>query len=116
MNKEADYRNEPIIDEIKDEFELDLKEIADDFNLQEMEDEAKRIDGFFEGHEPVSYDFVKTFLVCFRWVFNAAFIGIPWIFISYIGVMWNIVLNVIMNHWWAGGNFWLVGNTAFALL
>jgi len=30
--------------------------------------------------------------------------------------MWNLVLNSIMNHWWAGGNFWLVGNTVFAIL
>jgi hypothetical protein len=81
-----------------------------------MEDEAKRIDGLFEGREPISYDFVKTFIVCFRWVFNAAFIGLPWMLISWIAFMWNIILNTIMNHWWAGGNFWLVGNSAFALL
>tara|TARA_B110000285_G_scaffold195061_1_gene225085 strand:- start:42 stop:287 length:246 start_codon:yes stop_codon:yes gene_type:complete len=81
-----------------------------------MEDEAKRIDGLFEGREPVSYDLVKTFIVCFRWVFNAAFIGLPWMLISWTGFMWNLILNTIMNHWWAGGNFWLVGNSAFALL
>jgi len=33
MAKEQDYKNEDIIDELKDEVELDLHEIADDFNL-----------------------------------------------------------------------------------
>jgi hypothetical protein len=33
LDEEATYRNEPILDEIKDELELDLHEIADDFNL-----------------------------------------------------------------------------------
>ena len=54
-----------------------------------MEDEADRIDGLFEGREQISYDFVKTFLVCFRWVFNAAFIGIPWLVISAIAFLWK---------------------------
>ena len=116
MDQEADYRNEPILDEIKDEFELDLHEIADDFNLKQMEDEAKAIDELFEGKQIVSYDFVKTFLVSFRWVFNAAFIGLPWMFLSFNGMIWNLVCNVIMNHWWAGGNFWLVGNSIFAII
>lgn len=116
MNREADIRNEDVIDEIKDEVELDLHEIADDFNLDQMENEAKEIDELFKGNRKVSYDFVKTFLVTFRWVFNAAFVGIPFMFISYIGIMWNLVCNIVMNHWWAGGNFWLVGNSIFALL
>ena len=104
------------MDEINDEIWLDFREIEDDFNLKEMEDEADRIDGLFEGREQISYDFVKTFLVVFRWVFNAAFIGLPWLVISTIAFEWNIVCNTIMNHWWAGGNFWLVGNTIFGLL
>lgn len=44
MQQEADERNEPILDEIKDTFEEDLKEIANDFPLQEMESEADEID------------------------------------------------------------------------
>jgi hypothetical protein len=36
MNREADHRNEPLLDELKDDFEDDLKEIADDFNLDEL--------------------------------------------------------------------------------
>ena len=34
-------------------------------------------------------------------------------FLFLTGFMWNIIMNTIMNHWWAGGNFWLVGNTIF---
>ena len=81
-----------------------------------MEEEAAEINALFEGRRQISYDFVKTFLVSFRWIFNIAFIGLPWLFVSTNGIIYNLCLNVVMNHWWAGGNFWLVGNTIFALL
>lgn len=116
LAREQDIKNENIIDELKDDVELDLHEIADDFNYFDMEHEAQEIDALFDGKRTVSYDFVKSFLVTFRWIFNAAFIGLPWLFLSTNGLIWNLCLNVVMNHWWAGGNFWLVGNTVFAML
>ena len=47
MNMEADYQNEPIMDELHDVFELDLHEISSDFNLDQMEEEARELDELF---------------------------------------------------------------------
>lgn len=113
---EADFADAPILDEIRDAFMLDQHEISSDFNFDQMEEEAREVEEVFSGKRKVTYDCCKTFCVCFRWVANGALIGLPWLFISYTGVMWNIVCNVVMNHWWAGGNFWLVGNSIFALV
>lgn len=87
-----------------------------DINLYDLQTEVNILEDVLDGKKKVTYDCCKTFLVVFRWIINAALIGVPWILISYTGVMWNIVCNVVMNHWWAGGNFWLVGNSIFALL
>jgi len=81
-----------------------------------MEHEGYDLFQLTEGHREISYDFVKTFFVTFRWVLNALFIGVPWLITGYTGIMWNVILNTVMNRGWAGGNFWLMGNTVFAIL
>lgn len=43
-------------------------------------------------------------------------VTIPWTCISWSLWMWNIVFNSWLNKGWAEGNFFLLGNTAFATL
>ena len=58
--------------------------------------------------------FVKTALLTMKWVFNTVFIAFPWVIISIILFVFNVILNIVMNKWWAYGNFWLIFNTFFA--
>lgn len=53
------------------------------------------------------------FLMKLRWAFNIAFIGIPWILISFLMWVYNVVFNSWLNKGWAEGNVYLLANTWF---
>tara|TARA_B110000285_G_C15051562_1_gene577273 strand:+ start:466 stop:675 length:210 start_codon:yes stop_codon:yes gene_type:complete len=55
-------------------------------------------------------------LIAGRVAFNAIFVAIPWTIIAWLLWLWNIVFNSWLNKGWAEGNFWLLGNTAFATI
>jgi len=60
--------------------------------------------------------FVKTALLTMRWVINIAFIGLPWMALSVVFIVYNLVLNIWFNKWWAYGNFWLIFNTIYGII
>jgi len=51
------------------------------------------------------------YLQFFGWVFNFFFIGIPWALIAIALVVFNIVVNIWLNEWWADGNAFLIYQT-----
>ena len=55
-------------------------------------------------------------LLFFRWIINALFVGIPFSGYLCFTVIWNLVLNIKFNKWWAGFNFYLLLNTAYNLI
>ena len=51
----------------------------------------------------------------FRWFIRFLFTGIPWLIIDTIYQLINIGENVVGNKMWAGGNLFLMFNTAVSL-
>lgn len=51
----------------------------------------------------------------FRWFFNFIFFASPYFTFSIAMVITNIVLNILMNKWWAGGNWVLIFNTWYLM-
>lgn len=52
-------------------------------------------------------------LLKLRWAFNILFIGIPWIAISFLMWVYNVVFNSWLNKGWGEGNVYLLANTYF---
>ena len=50
------------------------------------------------------------------YIVNMCLIGIPWALLGSIMVGWNLMLNMEVNEYWAGGNMWLLANTGYALI
>ena len=48
------------------------------------------------------------YIMYFRWLINAVFIGFPVWNVIFIGLLWNIWFNIVMNHFWAHGNLYLM--------
>lgn len=42
-------------------------------------------------------------------------VGVPWLFVLVTIFGWNMFVNVSWNKWWAGGNFFLLGNTMYII-
>jgi hypothetical protein len=95
LDHEADERNEPILDEIHDEFEDDLHEIADDFNLDELKWENQYLVDTVEGKHPWSFAEAIKFVKSYRWFINILLVGVPWFLWSSSMLGWNIFMNVI---------------------
>ena len=55
-----------------------------------------------------------AFIVALKWVFLVLVIGIPWLILSQLCLIYNIVFNAWLNNGWAEGNLWLLSNTFFA--
>ena len=108
--------NENILDEIEDEFNDFENEFVDDLPVNELSKEFQEIDDTVKGKKKFSMKFVKTALLTMRWIINTCFIGVPWVFLSIIFIVYNFVLNVWFNKWWAYGNFWLIFNTFYAII
>lgn len=51
----------------------------------------------------------------FRWVLNLIFFANPYFLFSIGMVVLNIVLNILMNNIWGGGNFLLIFNTFYLI-
>lgn len=52
----------------------------------------------------------------FRWIINLWVDAVPWTIISIMLMMWNIMVNILWNKWWAGGNLFLIGTTMYHLI
>lgn len=51
----------------------------------------------------------------YKYVADVAFIAIPWTVTALLCISWNLWFNYSWNEVWAGGNFWLMGNTIYIL-
>jgi len=49
----------------------------------------------------------------FRWIVNFIFVGSPWFIFSIAMVIINLVLNILLNSWWADGNALLIFNSVY---
>ena len=54
-------------------------------------------------------------LMKLRWAFMILFIGIPWILVSFLMWVYNVVFNSWLNKGWAEGNLFLLYNTMFLI-
>jgi len=66
----------------------------------------------------VAFTFPKVWklLVALKWVYSVIFIGLPWVLGTGLLLIGNIVVNAWLNEGWAQGNFWLLGNTFYAII
>jgi len=48
-----------------------------------------------------------------RWVINAVVVGIPFSVFMATACGFNIWANIVFNKWWAGGNVYLMAQTAY---
>jgi len=55
------------------------------------------------------------YLEYFRWIWNWIFVGTPWFFFSIVMIVLNLVMNILLNDWWASGNFLLIYNTFYLI-
>jgi len=55
-------------------------------------------------------------MLVFRWLLNLVFFGFPWTFISQVMFAWNVLFNAKWNFLWAGGNVYLMANTAYVYI
>ena len=51
-----------------------------------------------------------------RWYFNLVLFVIPWAIYYALCLAFNLFINITWNRWWAGGNLYLVLNTAYHVL
>ena len=51
----------------------------------------------------------------FRWILNAAFIGLPLTIIGVVCAVLNIWTSVDWNKWWAYGNLFMISKTFYVL-
>ena len=109
LKKQNIWDDEDLGAKIVDEVEDIEKEFLDDYKVDGIEKEIKSINKKFKWDK-----LVKLFIVS-RWIINTIFIGIPWLFWSFLMVLYNIVFNAWINNWWAKGNIWLLVNTYFSI-
>ena len=58
-------------------------------------------------------DDLGDFFYYFRWIFNAIFVATPWLFWSLVLCILNLVLNILLNGWWADANVFLIFNSVY---
>jgi hypothetical protein len=58
-----------------------------------------------------AWGFVKHY----RWNINFFSVGLPYLVIMLACLIWNLVMNIAWFKGWAGGNFWLLGQTFYLI-
>lgn len=51
-----------------------------------------------------------------KYILNIIFICVPWTLFGAALIGFNIFLNIDFNQGWAGGNIWLIANTAYMII
>jgi len=85
-----------------------IKEIGNEvpkYDLQEEEEELGKLNS----------SNVWDYLMYFRWVINAVFVALPFMFYYFLSLAWNLYINIYFNHWWAQFNVYLLANTVYNL-
>jgi len=86
---------------------------------ESFHDEFKSFDDIEREYEDlggVNFNNIWDWVIFFRWIINAVFIGLPFTGYLVFSLGWNVVLNIAFNRWWAGGNLYLVINSLFNLI
>lgn len=87
----------------------DIKEIEDEL-YDDFEDEIDVRELWRRS------DSLWNFFMVFRWLLNLILVSVPWTFCAQIMFAWNIMFNAKWNFLWAGGNVYLLLNTAYAYI
>lgn len=48
-----------------------------------------------------------------KYILNIVLIAVPWTLFGLLNIAWNLWLNIYFNQGWAGGNVWLILNSAY---
>jgi hypothetical protein len=87
---------------IEKDIEKDVDKVVEDIYPEGRKD-IKKMKWF----ETVNY---------FRWFMNLILFAFPYFSISVVMIVLNLMLNIFLNKWWAGGNFLLIFNTIYILV
>jgi hypothetical protein len=52
----------------------------------------------------------------YKYQLDVWLIGFPFTIIACLGLGWNLFFNIDWNKGWAGGNYWLIANTIWAVI
>ena len=126
-------KDEDLIEEIEDKLTLapieiienKIKDVIEPINkpFKDIEKDIEHdFDGLAEDIFPEGIQFVEEdhsfweWLEYFRWISNFVFVGMPWFVWSIILCIFNIFFNILLNSWWADGNWLLVFNSGYLIL
>ena len=104
------FDNESFEDQFWEEGNYQLDELEDEYDIKEIEEAWENFISHF------TFPNFLALVVAAKWVFLVLFLGIPWLLFSQSCLIYNIVFNAWLNAGWAEGNFWLLGNTFYAIV
>ena len=90
--------------------------------IKSLEDDIERnLDSYAESVYPDAEQDLKDakwykYIYYFRWVFNFFVVGLPYFTVSTLMVVINLLLNVLFNKIWGGGNFLLIFNSFYLVI
>lgn len=90
--------------------------IGKDFEdtVETLEEEEKDVEDFVR-KAPDRARQVWQKLMVLKWIINLWAVGVPWLFLLFAVLAWNLYVNIFWNKWWAEGNLFLVFNSAYIL-
>lgn len=114
--EEAEEREKSLLQKLQDF--VDGTKTKDDINyvVDAVETGVQDTEQYVEKTTFSVWDFFRTWfwrIYPLLWFVNMWFVGFPFLILSIFGFLWNTILNLFLNRFWAGGNFWLMFNTAY---
>ena len=114
--EEAEEREKSLLQKLQDF--VDGTKTKDDINyvVDAVETGVQDTEQYVEKTTFSVWDFFKTWfwrIYPLLWFVNMWLVGFPFLILSIFGFLWNTILNLFLNRFWAGGNFWLMFNTAY---
>jgi hypothetical protein len=101
-----------ITDGINSKLPQPIKDVEKDI---EKDADAVFEDIYPEGKKDLQNAQWYEYIFYFRWIVNLIFFAMPYFAFSCAMVVVNIVLNIFMNKWWAGGHWLLIFNTFYLI-
>ena len=114
--EEAEEREKSLLQKLQDF--VDGTKTKDDINyvVDAVETGVQDTEQYVEKTTFSVWDFFRTWfwrIYPLLWFVNMWLVGFPFLILSIFGFLWNTILNLFLNRFWAGGNFWLMFNTAY---
>ena len=114
--EEAEEREKSLLQKLQDF--VDGTKTKDDINyvVDAVETGVQDTEQYVEKTTFSVWDFFRTWfwrIYPLLWFVNMWLVGFPFLILSIFGFLWNTILNLFLNGFWAGGNFWLMFNTAY---